>query len=95
MSKWVIISNPSDAGEAEPPSREHSRVSKSTDFIISVKRSRHNARNFDHLVRLTQLVNLNNQAIGILGYHLHFVTSATKKADLIFFPRTALDSSFA
>ena len=48
-----------------PLSREHSRVSKSTDFIISVKRSRHNAKNFDPWIRLTKPVNLNNQAIGI------------------------------
>ena len=46
-SKWVIISTPSDACEAEPPSREHFSVSKTIDYIISVKRSRHNARNFD------------------------------------------------
>ena len=43
---------------------------------------------------LTQLVNLNNQAIDI-GYRLHIVTLAAKKADLNFFPRIALDSSFA
>ena len=34
-------------------------------------------------LRLTQLVNLNNQAIGV-GYRLHLVTLATKKADLNF-----------
>ena len=38
-SNWVIISTPSDVDEAEPPSPEHSRVSKLTDFVISVKRS--------------------------------------------------------
>ena len=41
-------------------------------------------RIFHHWITLTQLVNLNNQAIGILGYRLHLETSATKKADLIF-----------
>ena len=67
-----------------PLSREHSRVSKSTDFIINEKSSRHNAKNFDPWIRLTPPVNLNNQAIGI-GYRLHLVTSAAKKADLFFF----------
>ena len=81
--KWVIISTPSDAGEAKPPSREHSRVSKSTDFIISVKKSRPNVRNFNPWIRLTQPVNLNNYAIGI-RYRLHLITSATEKADLNF-----------
>ena len=71
-----------------PLSREHSRVSKSTDFIISVKRSRYNAKNSDPWTRLTQPVNLNNQTIGI-GYRLHLVTSAAEKADLFFSPRTA------
>ena len=45
---------------------------------ISVKRSRHNARNFKSWLRLIQTVNLNNQAVG-MGYRLHLVTSATKK----------------
>ena len=40
-------STPSDSGMAKPPSREHFSVLKSIDFIISVKRSRLNARNFD------------------------------------------------
>ena len=68
-----------------PLSQEHSRVSKSTDFIISVKRSRHiNAKNFNPWIRLIKPVNLNNQAIGI-GYRLRLVNSAAKKADRIYF----------
>ena len=50
---------------------------------------------FDYWIGLSQLVNLNNQAIGILGYRLHLVSKSTKKADLFFFSRTALDSNFA
>ena len=47
MSKWVVVSTPCDAGEAEPLLLEHFRVSKSTDFNISMKRSRHSARNLE------------------------------------------------
>ena len=38
-------------------------------------------------ILITQLVNLDNQAIGILGYRLHLATSATEKAGLNFFLR--------
>ena len=62
----VIVSTPSGAGEAEPPSQEHSSVSKLPDFITSVKRSRHSARNSDAWIRLIQLVFLNKQATDIL-----------------------------
>ena len=67
-SKWVIISTYGNAVDAEPPSPEHSRVSKSTDFIIRVKMSRHNARNFDRCTRLTQVIHLNNQAIPNISF---------------------------
>ena len=73
----------SDACEARPPSREHSRVSKSTDFIISAKRSQLNASNFDPQIKLTQLIVLNNQATGICYCPL-LLTSAIKKATLNF-----------
>ena len=44
---------PLDAVEAEPRSRSQSRVSESTDFIISLNRSHHR-------IRLTQLVILDS-----------------------------------